>query len=121
MNIHDAANGSIVVDANATQSDGKMILAGHLYKTSNTAVIARYNVDGTIDKTFGTNGYATVANAKGYAIDKVVVLSNGKVEVGGQMFLRLTSAGKLDTSFSGDGIAPSYYAGDKRQGDAILS
>ena len=119
VNIHDASGAAVVGSAITVQADGKTVVAGHLDKSPNTAVITRYNTNGSLDTTFGTNGYATVANVKAYNIDNVTVLSNGKIFVGGQTYLRLTSAGKLDTTFSGDGIAPSVLAADRKAGDAV--
>ncbi|MDB5326810.1 MAG: hypothetical protein JWM57_2379 [Phycisphaerales bacterium] len=120
VNVHDASGAAVISSAIAVQADGKTVVAGHLYKTPNTAVITRYNTNGSVDTTFGTNGYATVANVKAYNIDNVTVLSNGKIFVGGQTYLRLTAAGKLDTSFSGDGVQPSALAADRKTSDLVL-
>ncbi len=42
----------------AIQSDGRIIVMGYTYDGSkNNALLLRYNTDGTLDDTFGTNGY----------------------------------------------------------------
>jgi uncharacterized delta-60 repeat protein len=102
------------------QADGKPVLVGHAYDNSQNfpsseAMVARLNVDGAgVDSGFGTNGTFKSTfegtNADARLLD-VVVQPDGKlVGVGGGegdgftvLILRLTSAGALDPSFSGDG------------------
>src|SRR5438093_12045130 len=49
-----------IANAVALQSDGKLVVAGTTFKnndsTSEDFAIIRYNVDGTLDTTFGANG-----------------------------------------------------------------
>jgi len=69
----------------ATQKDGKIVLCGR--DANNNFIVFRYNTNGTIDATFGTNGtvivpFAGVANeATAIAID--TTSTNGKIFVTG--------------------------------------
>src|SRR5262245_17537542 len=81
----------------------------------NTSIVAlRYNVDGTLDNTFGTNGItAPTAIGPGLAGDICsMLLQNGKVVVAGAsqdgklVLARYTSAGALDTTFNPTGTIP---------------
>jgi uncharacterized delta-60 repeat protein len=113
-------NHQITVSGLALQPDGKPVIVGDTHELTPTpppseALVARLNVDGAgPDSGFGTSGafHRTFEGAAGDArLSDVVVQPDGKVvAVGsgeGQGFtvlaLRLTAAGALDPSFSGDG------------------
>ena len=117
-------NTALLAKAVTVQADGKLIIVSQSSSTPDTAIVARYSAYGAVDKTFGTNGFATIGGVKAGVIDSVTVLASGKIQVGGQVYFRLTSAGKLDGTYGGgDGIAWSAIAGDKRaaQADVIQS
>ena len=93
-------------NAVAVQLDGKIVVAG-------IPLLTRYNSDGTLDTTFGTNGIVTnsgINQGKG-----VVIQTDGKILVAGNpnvgrlnsdfWVARLNSNGSLDTSFGTNGIA----------------
>jgi uncharacterized delta-60 repeat protein len=70
----------------------------------------RYNQDGTVDDTFGSNGAVVTDFGFGYNYATAVTLEpDGKIIFGGVSFnnrfaiARYTSGGSLDTSFDGDG------------------
>lgn len=106
------------------QPDGKIILAGEsgdLGQFENFAV-ARYNSDGTLDTTFGSNGKLSInigTNSIGpYSIDGIYAVklqSNGKIilagytdaqnsiEVYNSALVRLNTDGTIDTSFGTNG------------------
>jgi uncharacterized delta-60 repeat protein len=115
----------------AVQSDGKVVVVGEGLDSSNGAsdsplwMLARYNTDGTPDKTFGAgssvggNGYFYTdvfepfqpnygASATAVAIQpdgKIVVagaFNNGEDEVG--MVARYLPNGVLDTTFGTTGV-----------------
>lgn len=95
----------------AIAPDGKIVVAG---RSNSSAVVARYNADGTLDNTFAKNGRFTyspslVANA-------VLVQPDGKIVFAGYrsgnpshytnyLTARLNENGSFDTSFNGSGIA----------------
>ena len=93
-----------VANAVAVQSDGKIVVAG-------VPLLTRYNSDGSLDTTFGTNGIVTNSG-----IDQgkdVVIQPDGKILVTGETcrncvtfaVARFNSNGSLDTSFGTSGIA----------------
>jgi uncharacterized delta-60 repeat protein len=101
----------------ALQSDGKIVLAGHVWNSSlsdSDYGLVRYNTDGSLDNTFGTNGIATgpVSNTYDY-LRAVAVQPDGKIVAAGQTstpgytdlcVLRFTANGVLDTTFNTTGF-----------------
>lgn len=93
------------------QPDGKIILAGSAALDSNfpgfrTPVIVRYDPDGKVDNTFGTDGKVTTV-IRGVA--RIALQTDGKLVVGGSMnggfaLARYTSTGKLDNTFGTNGV-----------------
>jgi len=93
----------------ALQSDGKPVVVGD----GNSKFVAiRYNLDGTLDKTFG-GGIVTTGVSYGDYSSKVLIQPDGKILVAGYAnngnhyratLLRYNSNGTLDTSFNGGGI-----------------
>lgn len=72
----------------AIQPDGKIILVGKSQDASGhyAFAIARYDADGTLDNTFGTNGTVRTPFTKGGIDDEatcVALQSDGKIVVGG--------------------------------------
>jgi uncharacterized delta-60 repeat protein len=108
-----AGGGNLV----AAQSDNKVIaVAAFPTKTAAGQIeVARYNVDGSLDSTFGRGGIATIAiksSVDSFAF-AVVIQSDGKIVVAGDnvtnnkfqyydyLVARLNTNGTLDTSFGG--------------------
>ena len=108
------------VYAAALQGDGKIIVAGASADSSKTAfALARFNSDGTIDKSFGTNGTVRnyIASADSFVDEahSVAIQSDGKIVAAGysedpyaatpQAFAlaRYDSNGTLDSAFGTDG------------------
>lgn len=98
------------------QSDGKILMAGVSHNgTDQDAAFVRYNADGTLDTGFGTGGKVSVNFSGNESIQSLALQSDGKIvgvgttNVGGAspdlLFIRLTTSGALDTTFSGDGVA----------------
>ena len=109
-NVLNDANGigsADVAHAVAIQADGKIVVtgsAGYFDATLGYAdyiVVLRYNVNGSLDATFGTGG--VVKSNIGRGID-VVVLSNGKILVAGSSLNRYNPDGSLDATFGAGGI-----------------
>ncbi|MEI7934805.1 MAG: hypothetical protein WCH30_07105, partial [Chlorobiaceae bacterium] len=111
----------------ATQSDGKILVAGtSLNGGQFDFALARFSVDGKLDTTFG-GGKGKITTDFGYSDAglSVAVQSDGKILVGGQSWhigssnsnFKFTMArynldGSLDTSFDGDGKVISSFGGD---------
>jgi uncharacterized protein (TIGR02145 family)/uncharacterized delta-60 repeat protein len=107
----------------AIQPDGKMVATGYTWNGSDyDFAISRYNVDGTLDTGFGTNGKTTLdfSGDSDWA-ESVAILGNGDILVGGSSetggvadfaLARFDSNGILDTGFDGDGmVTTSFGAG----------
>jgi len=104
----------------ALQADGKLLIGTH---TGGNASVLRYNQDGAIDTTFGSNGVAVQPDTDfiGGSVNSLAVLPDGAVLAaaadlsynGGPdapeiLLFRLTSTGQADTTF-GMGGAVSVY------------
>ncbi|MFZ4524190.1 MAG: Ig-like domain-containing protein [Chlorobium sp.] len=100
----------------AIQSDGKILVAG---MGNGDFAVARYNLNGSLDTTFDTDGKVTTdlcGNDLGFS---VAVQSDGKILVAGDDnygnqqadfgLVRYNIDGSLDTSFSEDGKATIYF------------
>ncbi len=110
---YDSADATYAI---ATQSDGKIVVAGSI--NSNFAV-ARYNADGSLDNTFGTGGIVAtdvrddmgdsgwqVAYALGIQADGKIVVAgtnNGYSGTSDFVTLRYLNNGSLDISFGNNG------------------
>jgi uncharacterized delta-60 repeat protein len=93
------------------QSDGKIVLAGNRNEESGSGItLIRYNPNGSLDTTFGTNGIIQgetgQANAVALQPDGKIVITGRIGTLQGTFFavLRYNTNGTLDTSFSGDGV-----------------
>lgn len=119
-------NGGIVVTdlgttgeearALAFQPDGKIIVAGVAGPAlSYDPVVLRYDADGTLDPTFGTNGVVSYSTGGFGNCTGVALRSDGKILIAGDTFvgqgvlLRFTVDGVLDASFASGGITPTQF------------
>jgi len=86
------------------QPDGKILLG---VSSSNGVRAARYNLDGTLDQLFGTNGLA-ILGMWPYATRAMAVQSDGRIVLAGGTdqfgLARLNSDGSLDQSFGSNGV-----------------
>lgn len=99
--------------AMAVQSDGKILLAGRSgYQYSNPPsdfAMVRYNANGTIDNTFGTNGIVVWDVDQGDIFRDIEIQADGKIVVGGTsngtfITARFNSNGTFDNSFGNSGV-----------------
>ncbi len=98
----------------AIQSDNKIVVCGYTYDGSSTQfIILRYEVDGTLDKSFFGVGYVTMLIGEGCSANAVSIHVDGKIVVGGNavvdgapsFFLsRYNMDGTLDTNFGINGV-----------------
>lgn len=101
----------------AFQSTGKMISFGRNDFTNNGIYLLRYNLNGTIDTKFGTNGFSGDNEfgqifAGGIASLDMAILPNDKIlmlvrkaqSASNNYLVRLTANGALDTAFNGTGV-----------------
>jgi len=118
----------------AIQSDGKIVVTARSTGNSTSiAMILRYNGDGTLDSTFGTNGVVIYEGDQGNdGFRDVAIQTNGKIVVSGYtktdagfdvLTARYTSNGTLDNTFGTSGVV-TYDGGhgdDGARGVAIQS
>src|SRR5215469_7269179 len=96
------------VSAVALQSDGKILVGGEVTPSCTVGSILRLNTNGSVDTTFGTNGFVTISGL--FPTGPVVLQPDGKILVAGKedlsgLLARLDSNGQLDSSFGSGGIA----------------
>jgi len=89
----------------AIQTDGKILVTATGCPPRNE--LARFNTNGSLDTTFGTEGFA----AEGFALGSITLQPDGKIiTVGGNasvpVMARTLSNGQPDTSFGSNGQAP---------------
>jgi uncharacterized delta-60 repeat protein len=93
------------------QSDGKIVTAGSAPGDYNDFAVVRFNVDGSLDSSFGTNGRSAVSIGEGLSNDWpscIALQSDGKIVVAGYSdgdfaVVRLLANGGVDNSFGGSG------------------
>jgi len=113
----DLNNNRDVAKAILEQPDGKILVAGYTEDQAlNHIIVLRYNADGSMDNSFGTNGVVTTlfpGNGNSLAYD-MALQPDGKIIVVGHTFLnnenqfaavRYSSNGDLDAPFGTGGIA----------------
>jgi uncharacterized delta-60 repeat protein len=114
-----------IANAVAIQADGKLVVVGTTYQDNDFSTedfaVARYNPDGTLDKTFGGGGKVqTDFPGLAAVASSVVVQPDGKIVVAGGAFplftflgnfevVRYNPNGSLDTSFGSGGIVTTTF------------
>jgi uncharacterized delta-60 repeat protein len=100
----------------AIQTDGKIVLAGESTPTSGagSALLARFNSNGSLDTSFGSGGLVTTSGFLGrnmllQADGKIVVVGGGTAN--NFELARYNSNGTLDTTFDGDGRVSTDISG----------
>jgi uncharacterized delta-60 repeat protein len=117
-----------LANAVAVQPDGKLVVVGTTYinndYTEEDFAVARYNVNGTLDTTFGSGGKVrTDFPGLAAVASSVVIQPDGKVVVAGGAFplftflgdfklVRYNPNGSLDSSFGNGGIVTTSFSGD---------
>ncbi|MBI4648712.1 MAG: VCBS repeat-containing protein, partial [Bacteroidia bacterium] len=132
-------NGIVITDFNGcwdgtfagifVLSDGKIIVGGIIENCGNTDFgLVRYNSDGTLDITFGTNGKVTTAisdqNDNAYAMTmqadgKIIMAGNSAPSNTDIELVRYNPDGTLDTTFNGTGKVTTDISGGNDYGDGV--
>ena len=93
--------------------------------TPNFRSISRYNLNGTLDTSFGTNGETQIpfSGSTGFRFNNVVVLSDNSIIIAdGIKYTKLTSNGFLDNSFGTSGVInQTNSANIQNQGSNLLN
>ncbi|QQS36615.1 MAG: T9SS type A sorting domain-containing protein [Ignavibacteriales bacterium] len=94
----------------ALQSDGKIIVASGYF-----GILARYNNDGTLDNTFGMNGFI---QTEADFLESVVIQDNGKIVAVGSnkltsseydfIIVRYNPDGSIDSTFGSNGLVTTH-------------
>ena len=102
------------------QTDGKIIVGGSSQNANGKFALARYNIDGSLDTTFGTNGkVTTVVGSSGWG-HSVAIQTDNKIVIAGSSYgntdvdftiVRYEINGSLDTTFGIGGIVKTDFAG----------
>ncbi|MBP8893062.1 MAG: T9SS type A sorting domain-containing protein [Saprospiraceae bacterium] len=112
----------LYMDGSYTQSDGKILLAGHtfdMYTGELLTVAQRYGIDGKQDLTFGNLGTFTLSSEEPYLSTNVFELPSGKIIISATKWLengrdafsliRLNNDGTIDEDFGDDGVKVFEY------------
>jgi len=122
--------GSGYASAVALQDDGKIVVVGEAERSGDSDVIVmRLTSSGRLDSTFSGDGMLELSLASGPAYaNAVLIVPSGAIVVAGSangvgggdmLVLRLTPAGRMDRSFSGDGKRFIDVAGMQDAAQAI--
>jgi uncharacterized delta-60 repeat protein len=140
--INSVSNYYDVANAVTTQSDGKIVIAGISWasgsKTGNDFLVARYNVDGSVDTSFGSGGYTVTDFSRARDTPTAVALQPqasgpSKILVAGMTqsvtgntfndnfgLARYNANGTLDTSFGSKGKVITDLGGSIDWPDGML-
>jgi uncharacterized delta-60 repeat protein len=104
-----------LAEAGVLQPDGRIVAVGSV--NGSTIAAARYNVDGSLDATFGTAGLLMLPLAQPFIARDVALQPDGKLVIAGRYgagdfgLVRLLTSGVPDPSFDGDGLATANFGG----------
>ncbi|MGQ0592156.1 MAG: hypothetical protein ACT4QB_05760 [Gammaproteobacteria bacterium] len=101
------------VNALAVQLDGKLVAAGGFFPFFG---LARYNADGSLDRSFGKGGRVRRNFGRGAQARALVLQPDGKPVAAGLagsdfLLVRLNPDGSLDTSFGAGGVVRTDFGG----------
>lgn len=117
------------------QNDGKIVISGYTYSVStpsgytHVSLIARYNQNGSLDTTFGSNGIVQLSAFNEFVA--LAIQTDGKVvaaaytypilQTGTYLLARFLSNGSLDNSFGNNGVSTTQVsnAGSSGYGSGI--
>lgn len=113
-----------IANAAALQADGKIVAVGIRFVGISAAtgdfVVARYNADGSIDRTFGSRGSVVTDFGMTESASAVAIQPDGKIVVAGGTYptfpflgfyalARYNPDGSLDTSFGNGGLVVTTF------------
>ncbi len=118
--------GSDAASAVAIQTDGRIVAAGR--SGSGDFALARYNVDGSLDPTFGSSGMVMTDFGGSDAASAVAIQPDGRIVTAGRSgsgdfaLARYNADGSLDPSFGSGGKVTTDFGGfDLALGVALQS
>ncbi len=120
------------IESLVIQPDGKIVAVGTGWFGQWGTIVSRWNTDGSLDTTFGSNGVATFSPTVWHdPAHSVALQADGKVVIAGYgqpggpsdfLVLRLNVNGTLDNSFGGGSgfVLRSTSAGDDIATDVVI-
>jgi uncharacterized delta-60 repeat protein len=127
----DFANNTDDAFAVAIQANGKIVAAGRSDVTNGDPrfALARYHPNGTLDTTFGGDGRVTTDFGAGFDSARAVAIQgDGKIVAAGFAnvtgffdfaLARYNTDGSLDSTFDGDGMVTTDFAGNHDNSFAV--
>lgn len=121
--------------ASKLQSDGKIVVCGYrtIYLTGDKdTILGRYNADGTLDTSFGTNGFVIIDELfiDGTGTKSLLIQPDGKIVVTGANWTegeglnfhtyRFSASGTPDTTFGTSGIVSTDINSSLDEATTIL-
>ena len=115
----------------ALQTDGKIVVSGKVQQSPANIGIVRYNPNGALDTAFGTGGKVLNTGATGN-FSSIAIQADGKILFAGNKLVsnptsqlvffvgRLSAAGALDLTFSGDGSTTTLVGLDAQSRSIAL-
>jgi uncharacterized delta-60 repeat protein len=128
-------NGRVITDldssaaeeimAQAIQADGKIVVTGN---KSLLIVVARYNIDGGLDTSFGTNGISTNTFGNSCLVHSMLIQPDNKIVIVGESFspdnkyfiARYDNNGLLDNTFNSNGYNLLSFGPNNNQFNSVL-
>ncbi len=111
------------------QPDGKIIVVGYTAGIQNAVLIAKYDLNGSLDTTFGVSGLVTTVIGDASGANGVTRQFDGKIVVAGWSTLssqkrfaiaRYNSNGSLDTSFGSFGTTTTTIGSDEDVAHSVI-
>jgi uncharacterized delta-60 repeat protein len=117
-------NNLATADAVIIQPNGQIVVGGGIPGNNDFPIpaVARYNTNGSLDTTFGTNGITSIPSIEDVPFMALALQSDGKIVAVGENFVvRFLSTGVLDSTFGTGGLASlgTDFIGTSPQGVAI--
>jgi len=132
-------NGIVVTDLNSTndyanaisvQTDGKIIVAGYTVKNNlESFLLVRYQVNGTIDSSFGVNGKVITSAVPGDSrVNTMAIQKDGRIVVAGFCYngqfndialARYLTSGAIDPTFGVQGLVITPVGTGNSQANAL--
>jgi uncharacterized delta-60 repeat protein len=124
-----------IINAAALQPDGKIVTAGIRFVGESAVtgdfVVARYNSDGTLDRTFGSGGRVITDFGMTESASAVALQPDGKIVVAGGTYpgfpflgffalARYNSNGSLDTTFGSGGLVITSFNSEGAFASALV-
>ncbi|MEJ7676797.1 MAG: hypothetical protein WKG06_02745 [Segetibacter sp.] len=106
----------------AVQADGKVVAGGITTIGSKSyLVLARYNTDGSLDKSFSGDGKVTVDSFSSVSSTPVslALQKDEKIVVAASAIFRFNTDGSLDITFSGDGMENISFGSARDQSQSL--